>query len=150
MDLKEAKNQIPFIMENGIVYNIKDIQKVVKDLGHVHYFDYTNESLNGDGDGYILSVVANNHSASIIASKRMYLNVNGFEYLKITTADNTVSFDLVDGDHILRLIPINDTIPEEFQRTMNSALEFYDEEFDEYDEKEETGWLEDDNEESGY
>lgn len=148
MDVKEFKNQIPFIIENGIVFNIKDIQKILKDLGHVHYFDYVKDYLRSDGEGYIVSVVVNNSSANIIANKRLYLNVNGFEYLQIVTSvDETVTFDLVDGEHVLRLIPLNTTIPEEFSHEMNSAMGLYEEEMRE-EEEEELGWLEDENEEA--
>jgi len=144
MDVKEFKNQIPFIIENGIVCNIKDIQKILRDLGQVHYFDYIGTTLRTDGEGYILSVVANNYSANIIANKRLYLNVNGFEYLQIvTSADGTVSFDLVDGDHVLRLISLNTNLPDECQPGLNSAMELYEEELKE-EEEEELGWLEDD------
>jgi hypothetical protein len=61
-----------------------------------------------------MSVVANPQSATIIANKRLYLNVCGFDYLRISTlADGRVTFDLINPHHTLRLAPQVDLPPEE-------------------------------------
>jgi hypothetical protein len=110
MDEKELKNNIPCIIDNGIIYNPKDIQKILRDLGQVNYSYIINNESKGSGEGYIVSVVANNSSANIIVNKRIYLNVNGFEYMQIKNEENQSIIELITQDSILRFLPINSSI----------------------------------------
>ena len=111
MAFAEPEFQIPCIIENGIVYGTKDIYRIVRDMGHVHYLEIVNEEEVSRGDGYIMSVVANPQSATVIANQRLYLNVCGFDYLRISTqVDQSVNFDLVNSYRILRLSPVPDSM----------------------------------------
>lgn len=112
MDEKELKNNIPCIIDNGIIYNHKDIQKILRDLGQVNYSYLINNDLKGQGEGYIVSVVSNNSSANIIVNKRIYLNVSGFEYMQLKTEDNQAYIDLINHDTILRFLPLNSSVEE--------------------------------------
>lgn len=134
MDEKEAKNHIPCIVENGILYNPKDIQKVLRDLGQVNYFQIVEGVVKASGEGYVVSVVANNSSANIIINKRLYLNVNGFEYMVLKTENQETILELVEQFCILRLIPVpipvgEEQIPNDI--LLASATDFSDEEYDE-------------------
>jgi hypothetical protein len=114
MNYREPENQIPCIIENGIVYGVKDMYRVVRDMGHVHYQEIVNGEVVSANEGYIMSVVANPQSATIIANKRLYLNVCGFDYLRISTlTDGSVTFDLINPHRTLRLAPQADLPPEE-------------------------------------
>ena len=111
---QDQDHQIPCIIENGIVYGVKDIFRIVRDMGHVKYAELIHGEVQSEGEGYIMSVVANQQSATVIANQRLYLNVCGFEYLCIATLeDGQVHFDLVHPYRTLRLIPTPDTNPEE-------------------------------------
>lgn len=112
MDEKELRNNIPCIIDNGIIYNPKDIQKVLRDLGQVNYSYIINGQVKGNGEGYVVSVVANNSSANIIVNKRIYLNVNGFEYMHIKNDESQALIDLITQDTILRFLPVNTTVEE--------------------------------------
>lgn len=107
MDEKEVKNNIPCIIETGILYNQKDIQKVLRDLTTVIYSHIIEDQVKSSGEAYVVSVVANNSSANIIANKRIYLNINGFEYMSLKLEDGNTVIDLVDQFRTIRLIPIN-------------------------------------------
>lgn len=99
--------QIPCVIENGIVYGVKDIYRIIRDIGHVKYSEIIDDEITTQGEGYIMSVVANEQSATVIANQRLYLNVCGFDYLKIMTiSQEEVHFDLVHSYRTLRLTPV--------------------------------------------
>jgi hypothetical protein len=134
MDEKEIKNNIPCIVDNGILYNAKDIQKVLRDLGHVSYYQLIDDEIKASGEGYIVSVVANNSSANIIVNKRLYLNVNGFEYIKINTENGKTSIDLVEPFLTLRIVPMSNPLSEEMNAgdiVLSHATEYTEEDYDE-------------------
>lgn len=125
---QDQEHQIPCIIENGIVYGVKDIFRIVRDMGHVKYTEIINGETQSEGEGYIMSVVANQLSATIIANQRLYLNVCGFEYLSIATQeDGQVHFDLVHPYRTLRLTPTPDANAEENGETRETRYESYDE-----------------------
>lgn len=129
LKMKDSRleNQIPCIIENGIVYNLKDIYRVIRDMGHVHYVELIDEQVKASGEGYIMSVIANGNSATIIANKRLYLNVSGFDYLKIqTNEEGSVYFDLIHSFRTLRLIPVADVLGEDGSEEKPERFEDYD------------------------
>lgn len=125
---QDQEHQIPCIIENGIVYGVKDIFRIVRDMGHVNYAEIINGETQSEGEGYIMSVVANQQSATVIANQRLYLNVCGFEYLSIVTReDGQVHFDLVHPYRTLRLTPTPDANAEENGEARETRYESYDE-----------------------
>lgn len=123
----EPDHQIPCIIENGIVYGIKDIYRIVRDMGHVNYSEIVSGDILTQGEGYIMSVVANQQSATVIANQRLYLNVCGFDYMRIATQDDgSVHFDLVHPYRTLRLTPVPDSGAEEALESRNQRYEEYD------------------------
>lgn len=127
MAFPEPDHQIPCIIENGIVYGMKDIYRMVRDMGHVRYSEIVNHESVTQGEGYIMSVVANQQSATIIANQRLYLNVCGFDYMRISTqADGSVHFDLVHPYRTLRLTPVPDAGGEEALEAKAQRYEDYD------------------------
>lgn len=113
MKQSNPDQQIPCIIENGIVYGLKDIYRIIRDMGHVRYAEEVDGHIRASGEGYIMSVVANHHSATVIANRRIYLNVCGFDYMNIRTeAEGAVHFELIDSRRILRLTPSADLNPE--------------------------------------
>ncbi len=144
MAYPEPDHQIPCIIENGIVYGMKDIYRIVRDMGHVRYSEIVNHEVVTRGEGYIMSVVANQQSATIIANQRLYLNVCGFDYMRISSQDDgNVHFDLVHPYRTLRLTPVPDAGGED-------SLENKVQRYDDYDPFEQEDYaeiqLEDDDE----
>ncbi|MFN8672898.1 MAG: hypothetical protein U0457_12555 [Candidatus Sericytochromatia bacterium] len=123
MDEKEVKNNIPCIIETGILYNHKDIQKVLRDLSYVIYQHIVEDQIKSSGEAYIASVVANNSSANIIANKRIYLNVNGFEYMSLKQENDQTIIDLVDQFRTIRLIPLNTSDDDNAEGSASSSLD---------------------------
>lgn len=127
MGYPEPDHQVPCIIENGIVYGVKDIYRIVRDMGHVRYAEIVNEETTTQGEGYIMSVVANQQSATVIANQRLYLNVCGFDYMRIASLeDGVVNFDLVHPYRTLRLTPVADANPEEGMDAKSPRFEEYD------------------------
>ncbi len=133
MDEKELKNNIPCIVDNGILFNPKDIQKILRDLGQVTYSYIINDQIEGTGEGYIVSVVANNSSANMIVNKRIYINVSGFDYMNLINEDNQAIIEMVSYDSILRFVPANNQIEDISNSSilLTHSNELSDEEFDE-------------------
>jgi hypothetical protein len=103
MDDKEIKNNIPMIINKGIIYNPKDIMRILRDLGHIFYEQIIDNKIKQKGEAYIVSVVANKNSANMIINKKAYLNINGFEYLEIDTTEEETILDLHNEFGILRI-----------------------------------------------
>lgn len=133
MDEKELKNNIPCVIDNGILFNSKDIQKVLRDLGQVTYSYVINDEIKGSGEGYIVSVVANNSSANMIVNKRIYVNVSGFDFMNLKKEENQAIVELVSHDSVLRLVPVNNQIDENSNNNilLTHPSDLTDEEFDE-------------------
>ena len=113
MDERERKNQIPCVIETGVLSNYRDMQRILRDLGHVRYAEVVDGAVCREGEGYVMSVVSNGYSATVVAQKRIYLNVNGFEYLQLQPlADGSTAFELVDACRTLRLVPQVDPVTE--------------------------------------
>src|SRR5262245_11105931 len=97
MDERERKNQIPCVIDSGVLTNYRDMQRILRDLGHVKYAESIDGQMHRDGEGYVMSVVSNAHSATVVAHKRLYLNVNGFDYLRLEPLDDgSTAFELID------------------------------------------------------
>jgi hypothetical protein len=113
MDERERKNQIPCVIDSGVLTNYRDMQRILRDLGHVKYAEIIDGDVHRDGEGYVMSVVSNAHSATVVAHKRLYLNVNGFDYLRLEPMDDgSTAFELIDAIRTLRLVPQVDPISE--------------------------------------
>lgn len=110
-DDREDRNRIPCIVDQGIIANRKDMVRVLRDLGHVRYADMVGDDVRATGEGIVSHVFAHEAAATIVANKRLYLNVNGFDYLRLGKADEEQpAFDLVAEDRTLRLEPLSDPI----------------------------------------
>lgn len=110
MDERDQKNQIQCIVDEGVLPNRRDIVRILRDLGMVRYVYLQDGVSVRAGEGYIASVVSNFSSSTIVANKRLYLNVNSFDYLKLGLDGDQPTFDLVDRNRTIRLIPIADSV----------------------------------------
>ena len=112
MDDREQKNQIQCIVDEGVLVNRRDIVRILRDLGTVRYLDIQDGTVVRTGEGYVASVVSSASSSTVIANKRLYLNVNSFEYLRLGVEADLPVFDLVDDKRTIRLIPSPDSAGE--------------------------------------
>jgi len=104
---KDKLMKIQFIVNNGIVYNKKDMLMLVRDLGKVSYFEIVNGKVESKGKGYVMRVCSNSEEPTLFLGGRIYINVGCFSYLKlkkIKDADNTL-FELVSDERTIKLVP---------------------------------------------
>jgi len=108
--MKEEMNNnniMQFIVNNGIVYNKKDMLMLIRDLGKVSYFELVNGKVVNKGKGYVLRVCANSEEPTFFLAGRVYINVGSFSFMKlkkIKDADNTL-FELVSDERVIKLVP---------------------------------------------
>jgi len=100
-------NKLQFIVNDGIVYNKRDMLTLLRDLGHVIYYEFIGGRVAGKGRGYIMRVSASSEEPTLFLSGRIYINVNVFDYLKFKKmkgAEKTL-FELYGSDRVIKLIP---------------------------------------------
>lgn len=114
MEEREARNKLQCIVDDGIVLNRRDMLRILRDLGHVRYHDLLEGQERARGEGFISGVYANQSNSTIIVNKRLYINVNGFDYMRLGSADDEEgpTIDLVEDRRTIRLVPLSDVLQE--------------------------------------
>ncbi|MNY19345.1 hypothetical protein D3C86_1527730 [compost metagenome] len=114
MEPRDRKNQLQCIVDEGLLVNRRDMVRVLRDLGPVRYQDLIDGKIAHQGEGIIVNVVANDQNATVILNKRLYLNVNAFDYLSLSADEvGGALVDLVSDQRTLRLIPTSDPMQEQ-------------------------------------
>jgi hypothetical protein len=116
------RSPAPCIVDTGTVINGQDMQRLLTDLGRVHYMHIQDGELTSQGEGYILEVFADPLRATIVANHTLYLNVQSFDYLELgQSPDQTAYFDLIQDSRRLRLTPLSNPLQEQHHRNLNAA-----------------------------
>jgi len=105
--MKKEKTNVQFIVNNGIIYNKKDMLMLIRDLGKVSYFEIVGGKVVNKGKGYVMRVCSNSEEPTLFLAGRIYINVGSFNYMKlkkIKDADNTL-FELVSDERTIKLVP---------------------------------------------
>jgi len=105
--MKKEKTNVQFIVNNGIIYNKKDMLMLIRDLGKVSYFEIVSGKVVNKGKGYVMRVCSNSEEPTLFLAGRIYINVGSFNYMKlkkIKDADNTL-FELVSDERTIKLVP---------------------------------------------
>lgn len=77
------ETQIPCIVDRGVIFNKRDMTRVLQGLDHVEYTEVVSGKPTFKREGYIIEIFEDPTEATIIFNRRLFLNVNSFEYLKI-------------------------------------------------------------------
>lgn len=81
------ENQIPCIIDQGVVFNKKDMCRILQSLDRIQYTEVLQDSQASEEiitrEGVIVDVFEDDTQATIFFNRRIYLNVNSFDYLKI-------------------------------------------------------------------
>ena len=104
---KEKSPNNQFIVNNGIIYNKKDMLMLIRDLGKVSYFEIVSGKVVNKGKGYVMRVCSNSEEPTLFLAGRIYINIGSFNYMKlkkIKDADNTL-FELVSDERTIKLVP---------------------------------------------
>lgn len=112
----------PCIIDNGIVVNKRDMQRLLVDLGRVRYIHTQDGQMQSEGEGYVLEVFADDCHSTLVANHALYLNVSSFDYLELKQSpEQETYFDLVQEGRQLRLIPLSNPLQEQVTRNLNAA-----------------------------
>lgn len=102
----DDKKDPQFIVSNGIIYNKRDMMKLLWDLGHVVYFEIAKEKILDKGKGFIMQVSANSEDPTLFLGGRIYINVNSFDCLRVRKIkDSLTIFELHSKDHLIKIVP---------------------------------------------
>ncbi|MEB3212796.1 MAG: hypothetical protein VKL39_15655 [Leptolyngbyaceae bacterium] len=112
----------PCIVDNGIVVNRQDIQRLLSDLGHVHYRYSHADALISEGEGHILEVFTDASQATLVTNASLYINVCSFDYLELArSADGETVFKLIQDSQTLCLKPLSNPLKRRGERFIDSA-----------------------------
>ena len=100
-------SHLQFIVNDGIIYNKRDMLTILRDLGHVIYYEFLKGKIVEKGRGYIMRVCANSEEPTLFLSGRIYINVNILDYIKVkkVKGEEKTLFELVSGDRVIKLLP---------------------------------------------
>jgi hypothetical protein len=111
----------PCIIDQGIVVNKNDIQRLLGDLTYVQYVHSINGCVYSQGQGCVVEVFNEPISSTIVANHGLYINLQSFDYLQLGQSTNGKAyFDLIQGDRQLRLIPLNNPLQEQLYPQINT------------------------------
>ncbi|HEY9642724.1 MAG TPA: hypothetical protein V6C57_19710 [Coleofasciculaceae cyanobacterium] len=117
-----AKLPAPCIVDNGIIINKQDMQRILADLSRVRYRYSQDGHLLSEEEGYLLEVFADPQRSTLVANHTLYINVQSFDYLELKrTPDQQTYFDLIQDHRQLRLIPLSNPLQEQTTRSLNVA-----------------------------
>ncbi|MDJ0625566.1 MAG: hypothetical protein QNJ31_04275 [Candidatus Caenarcaniphilales bacterium] len=120
---------VPCLVDRGVIFNKKDIVRLLQGLDHVEYTEYSNGQTLVQREGYVVEIFEDSHEASLFFNRRIHINVNSFEYLKVNynfNNQNKKKLDIVspstikpdnyeielfmEGGRRVSLKPLNDPI----------------------------------------
>ncbi len=116
MNNKVHDNQIPCIVDRGIIFSKRDMVRVLQGLDQVEYTEVVDNKKNLTREGYIVEIFEDHQEATIFLNRRIYLNVNSFDYIQIhytpeqNSPKETYSIDLVMPGRTISMKPLNDPI----------------------------------------
>jgi hypothetical protein len=112
----------PCIVDQGIVVNKRDMERLLADLGRVRYIHSQDGCQLSEGEGSVQEVFADPQRSTMVANRALYLNVYSFDYLELHPApDNGSYIDLVQDSRRLRLVPLSDPLQDNHTRSINTA-----------------------------
>lgn len=100
-------SHLQFIMNEGIIYNKRDMLTLLRDLGCVIYYEFLNGKVTEKGRGYIMRVSANSEEPTLFLSGRIYINVNVLDFIKVKKVkeQEKTLFELYINDRVIKLLP---------------------------------------------
>ncbi len=101
----DLEEQIVCLVDYGIIHAKRDMIRILRDLDRVEYVDLIDNITAAKGEGYVVEVYANSYDSTLIFNQRLHINVNGFDFLKISSVPAKV-IDLISGHRVVRLKPL--------------------------------------------
>lgn len=115
----------PCIVESGILVNKDDIKRLINDLTNVRYIHSLDGKVQNEGEGWILEVFNDPSQATIVVNSSLYINIQSFDYLQISSSQNQEThFNLIQDNRELTLIPLTNTVQQQQEQDLDAvALE---------------------------
>jgi len=106
------KKDLQFIVNDGIIYNKRDIMYLLWDLGYISYYEVVGDKVANHGKGYIMRVSSNSEDPTLFLNGRVYINVNSIDYLKVRKIKNfSTMYELFCDGRVIKIIPDNKKHP---------------------------------------
>ncbi len=99
---EEIEKQIPCIVGSGVLTAKKDMMRVLRGFDHVKFTDIIDEKVQIQDEAFVVEVFCNNYESTVVFNRRIHINVQNFEYLKILQYNPGV-VELIEGHRTLRL-----------------------------------------------
>ena len=109
MESKNTDNQISCLVESGIIYSKRDMIRILRDLDRVLYVDLIDNASVANGEGYVVEVYANSFDSTLVFNNKLHVNVNSFDFLKITSQPEKL-VELVSGHRVIKLKPLTNIL----------------------------------------
>ncbi|MEK7376627.1 MAG: hypothetical protein AABZ57_05645 [Candidatus Margulisiibacteriota bacterium] len=101
-----SKKDLQFIVNEGIVYNKRDMMNLLWDLGYVIYFETERERILNKGKGFVMRVSVNKDDPTLFLNGRVYINVNSFDYLKMKKVRESLTlYELHSESRVMKIVP---------------------------------------------
>lgn len=112
----------PCIVDEGILINHDDIRRLLSDMCHVRYVQTIEGEVKSEGQGFIQEIFSDLYQSTLIANKKIYININSFDYLQLSKSTEGEScFDLIQDNLQLRLIPVvRDVSPQTVSKNIDA------------------------------
>ena len=130
---EKRENQIPCIVGTGVLTSKKDMLRVLRGFDHVKYTDLIDDKVQSEDEAFVVEVFLHDIDSTVVFNRRMHINANNFEYLKIKQSLPGV-VELIEGHRTLRIESVADPfnnkellLNESIENRANAA-EFYEEE----------------------
>ena len=109
MENNNTDNQISCLVEQGIIYSKRDMIRILRDLDRVLYVDLIDNASVANGEGYVVEVYANSFDSTLVFNNRLHINVNSFDFLKISSQPDKL-VELISGHRIIKLKPLTNIL----------------------------------------
>jgi hypothetical protein len=82
--MNQFEAQVSCIVDRGVVFNKRDMVRILQGLDQVEYTEYIKGEPVLKREGFIVEIFEDPSEATIFLNRRIFINVNSFEYIKIT------------------------------------------------------------------
>lgn len=96
------EKQIPCIVGTGVVTSKQDMMRVLRGFDHVKFTDVIDDKVQIEDEAFVVEVFCDDAESTIIFNRRIHLNVENFEYLRIIQNLPGV-VELIEGHRTLRI-----------------------------------------------
>ena len=111
----------PCVVDRGIVVQKEDMLRLLRGLRKVKYIYRQDNGISSTGEGCVIEAFCDPNQATLVANHSLYLNVDSFDYVELTTQDAQTTFSLVQEDRCLCLTPINDSPSQGLMTQLDAA-----------------------------